>query len=239
MKIFIIFLFPFFVVTYFFTFSLPVLAKNWQYPLDKTLERPSYKTFGQYFDKNYYINKENLFPNQYVGYHVGTDLEIFPQELDANVPVFAMGDGVISFIGPILGYGGLILEKLTSENLTVLYGHLKLSSSNLKVGDYVQTGQTLTFLGNAFSSETGGERKHLHFGIYQGQDLYFKGYENTISKLDQKWINPLHFLQTRVIITTPIAALTTIPTAISQNAQENTNFFQKLWNWIEKLLKGF
>lgn len=209
-----------------------VFAENFQYPLEKTLERSSYKSFGQYFDKNFYIGKENLFPNQFIGYHVGTDLEIFPQEKDTDVPVFAVGNGIISFMGPVTGYGGLILEKFDDMDLTALYGHLKLSSTNIKVGDRVNTDQTLALLGDEYSSETAGERKHLHFAIYHGQDLYFKGYENTKDELDQKWIDPMRFLETRISSINPSITPTLTTTSIFQN----NNIFNTVWNWIKKIL---
>lgn len=216
----------FFVLASTFLFIIPKLAfaVNWQYPLQRTLERSSYKSFGQYFNKSSYLDRENLFPNQFIGYHAGTDLEIFPEEKDVNVPIFAVSDGTISFVGSVTGYGGLILEKFDNIDLTALYGHLKLSGTSFRVGDHVQTGQTLTFLGNAYSSETAGERKHLHFAIYKGHDLYFKGYENTREVLDQKWIDPLQFLQTRV----SNISLTVTP----NSTKENNNIFNTVWKKI-------
>lgn len=201
-------------ITYLFIIPQLVLAQNWQYPLERTLERASYKEFGQYIDKNFYVGKENLFPGQYVGYHAGVDLEILPNELNQNVPVIAVTGGIISYVGFVSGYGGVILEKLGNEGLTVLYGHLKLSPTNLKAGDSVKSGQTLANLGNAFSSETGGERKHLHFGMYKGTDLYFKGYENTEAELSKRWINPLIFLQSKITISPTISQIFS-PTPVS------------------------
>lgn len=197
-------------------------AQDWSYPLEKTLDRPSDKSFGQFIDKKFYIGKENRFPNQFYGYHAGADLEIFPEELNTEVPVLAVTSGAISYIGQVSGYGGLILEKMDNEDLTALYGHLKFQDSNLKVGDKVQAGQKIAGLGNAFSSETGGERKHLHFGIYKGQDLYFKGYETSQNNLEAKWLDPLKFLQSRISVSSLENSVPT-PTINQEIPQKSTN----------------
>lgn len=205
-------------------FLLPqkAFAQDWSYPLEKTLERSSDKSFGQYIDKNFYIGKENLFPNQFFGYHAGVDLEIFPEELNQEVQVLAITSGTLSFIGQVSGYGGLILEQLDNQDLTVLYGHLKLQVSSLKVGDKVQAGQKIASLGNAFSRETGRERKHLHFGIYKGHDLSFKGYEISQNNLEAKWIDPLKFLQNRILVS-PTESLIPTPTINQKIPQKSTN----------------
>jgi len=228
----------FFLFTSFFIFLTPKItsAESWQYPLDRTLERTSYKTFGQYFDKNSYIRKEALFPNQYTGFHAGFDLEIFIEEKDANVPVYAVGNGTISYIGPVTGYGGLILEKFDNLDLTALYGHLKLST-DLKAGNKVQTGQIIATLGKEFSSETGEERKHLHFAIYKGNDLYFKGYENTKVLLDQKWIDPMQFLSDKTIIVTSTPTLTPTESIQIIKSPQKLNFLQTFLSWIRNILK--
>ncbi len=219
-----------FTLAFFLYIPAFILAEGFTYPLSQTLERPSYKSFGQYFDKKSYVGKENLYPNQFIGFHAGTDFEIFPEEKNTNVPIFAISDGTISFVGTVTGYGGLILEKLTNSDLTVLYGHLKLFNINLKVGDQVQANQTLAILGNQFSTETGGERKHLHFAIYKGHDLYFKGYENTKEALNEIWVDPLLFLKTGV--KNPTQTITPI---YYQDIPENNNLLNVIWNYIKKI----
>jgi hypothetical protein len=58
-------------------------------------------------------------------------------------------------------------------------------------------GQRITYLGDAFSEETGGERKHLHFGIHKGIDLYFLGHEQTKEDLNLNWEDPTKFLRAK------------------------------------------
>jgi murein DD-endopeptidase MepM/ murein hydrolase activator NlpD len=195
------------------------LALTWAYPLDRTLERASYKTFGQLIDKQFYVGKESLFPNRFYGYHAGSDLEIFPEELNKDVLVSAISSGIIIFVGRVSGYGGLILEKIDNEDLTVLYGHLKLENSWLKVGDRVDTGAQVALLGDAFSGETGGERKHLHFAIYEGHGLYFRGYEDNKNALDESWLDPITFLRENIVATPSVETQASAPLLLKDEEQ--------------------
>ncbi len=177
----------------------PVIAQQspWYYPIAHYLDRQSYKGFGQLIDANFYIGKEQLFPTKYTGYHAGRDLEIFDNEKNADVPIYAVANGKISFAGPISGYGGLILESLDGENHTALYGHISLANLKVHTGDHVSAGQQLTILGKGFSSETAGERKHLHFAIYKGTDLYYKGYEQSQAAIAARFEDPTQYLQSK------------------------------------------
>lgn len=180
----------------FFTLFSPVKTKaaGWYYPLQNTLKRQSLKTFGEYIDANFYKTAPEVFPAKFTGYHAGTDWEIFSDELNKEVPVYTVSAGKIIYSGTVSGYGGLILEQLDGINKTALYGHLKPSSLILS-GKSVKAGEKIAVLGNAYSDETAGERKHLHFGIYNGNDLYFKGYEDNLYSINSKWVNPLLFLK--------------------------------------------
>lgn len=44
----------------------------------------------------------------------------------------------------VSGYGGLVVQAcdLKGERVTVVYGHLKLASASLKVGEKIMAGQT-------------------------------------------------------------------------------------------------
>lgn len=226
-----------------FLLPLPVYASSWYYPIGQFGERQSYKAFGQYIDKNFYVGKASLFPNQFIGYHAAIDLEIFPDEADHLVPVYAVADGKIVYAAPVSGYGGLILLQLTGTGDTALYGHVKLTNLPFKVGDSVASGTRLTYLGDAFSSETGGERKHLHFGIYKGTDLYFRGYEPTLSALNNRWQNPTDFLHNHgaVDIIPPVTSTPVLP-SVAPGAGGPTpspgflsQIFQSLLNFLRSL----
>jgi len=161
------------------------------------------------------------------------------------VPVYAVADGKITFAGPVGGYGGLILLDIANDSHTALYGHIRLSSLQVKTGDSVKAGQELAVLGKPFSSETGGERKHLHFGIYNGKGVYYRGYEPSESALRSKWIDPAAYLKEKGAIepNTQIPAIepaqdpiVTPPQEI-KNTSTHTSFFESILQFIKNLFK--
>jgi len=180
---------------FFFVSAGIARAADWYYPIQGFESRSHYKTFNQYWSKASYRGREQLFPTQYIGYHTALDLEINPGEENQDVPVYAVTDGKITFAGPVTGYGGVILLDMANDSHTALYGHIRLSSLKVKTGDSVKAGQELAVLGKGFSSETGGERKHLHFGIYNGKGQYFRGYESNETAIQSKWVDPAAYLK--------------------------------------------
>lgn len=173
-------------------------SASWFYPITNYMSRIKYKSFGTYIDEKWYKNEPNIFPTHFYGFHAGVDLDATTSEnSDAKlVPVFAVTTGKILYVGPVQGYGGVIIQQIDQNHLA-LYGHIKLSSVNSSVGEIVKAGQIICDLGNANSFETGGERKHLHFAIHKGEELYFAGYEQTLDALNANWENPTKSLQQR------------------------------------------
>jgi murein DD-endopeptidase MepM/ murein hydrolase activator NlpD len=182
----------------------------WYFPIENYREQLTEKKFGQNIDANFYRGRENLFPTKFLGLHAGDDLEIFPGEENKNVPVYATTTGTVSFSGNVSGHGGVILIDITGENLTALYGHLELRSALVKVGDRVSPGQLIAYLGRGFSSETSGERKHLHFAFHKGKNQYFRGHEPDQIALQQNWTDPQEALknQKAIYIDEEMCALT-------------------------------
>ncbi|HLG26011.1 MAG TPA: M23 family metallopeptidase [Candidatus Gracilibacteria bacterium] len=152
-------------------------------PIAEYGERLRYKAFGEYIQ------------DRFEGYHVGDDIEY--EEENKEVPVLAITEGTITHIGKVDGYGGLIIVKhpINGKTYQALYGHLDLSSTSLKNNDNVTKGQLLANLGDSKSAETDGERKHLHFGLYEGDELRLQGYESSAEEV-ASWINPLDFFLT-------------------------------------------
>ncbi len=187
------------IISSFLLFSPAHMQATWYFPMKRYYERQSLKGFGDFIDDNFYKGKEKLFPyNRFYGYHSAIDLEVFPDEIDKKVPVYAVTSGTIVYIGMLPGYGGVILLRPDNEKCTVLYGHVKIKGLSFKVGDHIGTEAgpvVLTYLGEQFSSETSKERKHLHFGIHKGMDLYFRGHESSLRRVNQKWYNPNYFLK--------------------------------------------
>jgi len=160
-------------------------------PLPNTLSRITKKPFG------ILINPKTspVQPERFQGYHTGTDLETLPSEQDTDIPVKVLCDGKLLIARNASGYGGVAVQSclIDGQEVTVIYGHIRLASMKAKMGDSLQAGDFLAFLGTEFSNETDGERKHLHLGIHRGQGINILGYVKARSDLSA-WLDPKDFL---------------------------------------------
>lgn len=156
-------------------------------PLDKILERITKKKFGQYITpQNSPVQTE-----RFTGYHTGVDFETFPQEAQIDMPINAVCTGKLLIKESVSGYGGVAVQscQLNGQDITVIYGHLRLTSISDKVGDQLEAGKPFAVLGTGYSSETDGERKHLHLGFHKGTTVNLLGYVSSASMLSD-WIDP-------------------------------------------------
>lgn len=167
------------------------IIKNFVPPLDNPQERIIKKTFGLHITPK----TSPVRPERFTGYHTGVDFEIFPDEENIDVPVRAVCSGKLLLKKIASGYGGVAVQECVynKETITVIYGHLKLSSINKKVNDNISIGEEIGILGKGFSTETDGERKHLHLGIHKGSDINIKGYVNRKEELSG-WLDPCLYL---------------------------------------------
>lgn len=155
-------------------------------PISRAQERVTKKPFGIYITPK----TSPVQPEKFSGYHSGTDFEIFPEEADIDVPVLPICEGKLLQKRTATGYGGLVVQAcdIDLESITVVYGHIKLSSVSAKVGEVLKPGQQIGVLGKGYSSETSGERKHLHLGIHKGTSVNIRGYVSNKSDLSS-WID--------------------------------------------------
>ena len=161
-------------------------------PIADALTRVTKKPFGiKISPKNSPVN-----PEKFTGYHTGTDFETFPEEQDSDVQIHAICDGPLLLKKYSTGYGGVAVQKCVVENsdITVIYGHLKLDSITSKTRDNLIAGEQIGVLGKGYSTETDGERKHLHLGIHKGTAINILGYVQTESQLDN-WIDAMTLLK--------------------------------------------
>ncbi len=160
---------------------------DFQPPLDRIEEREVKKPFG------IYITPENspIQPERFQGYHTGVDFEILSGESTAEVLVYAVCLGKLELKQFGNGYGGLAVQscQLDKEPITVVYGHLKLSSVFGKPGDKIERGDVIGVLGEGESLETDYERKHLHISIHKGPEINTRGYLSSSSEL-AGWLDP-------------------------------------------------
>lgn len=155
-------------------------------PIDRATERVTKKSFGTF------VTPENspVQPERFRGYHTGTDFEIFSDEADKPVNILVICSGKIIKKNWVSGYGGVVVESCELENkpITVLYGHMNLASIKIKLNEAVNAGAELGQLGKGYSTETDGERKHLHLSIHHGTNIDVRGYVQQKSELSQ-WID--------------------------------------------------
>ena len=164
-----------------------VKKADFQPPLDRISERVTKKTFGMY------ITPQNspMQPEKFKGYHTGVDFEVFPDEENKTIPVSAICEGKLLVKKYASGYGGVVVQscKFKQNEITVIYGHLLLSSVIKKAGSNLTMGETIGVLG-AKSQETDGERKHLHLGVHLGTAINILGYVSNKAQL-KDWEDPL------------------------------------------------
>ncbi len=168
--------------------SNPQLAS----PISNPLSRVTKKPFA------IYITKQNspVQPEKFSGYHTGTDFEILDGEQDQEVEILVTCNGKLLQKKYATGYGGVVVQscKLDGADVTIIYGHLQLASIAAKVGDELTQNTKLGILGKGYTTETDGERKHLHFGVHKGTGLNILGYVQKASQTSD-WLNALDYIK--------------------------------------------
>ncbi len=112
------------------------------------------------------------------------------------MPISAVCNGILLSKEQAQGYGGVAVEqcRLENQDVTIIYGHLKLSSIEIKKGEKISAGQQIGILGKGYSSETSNERKHLHLGIHKGISINIRGYVQSAAELEN-WLDVLKYLK--------------------------------------------
>jgi murein DD-endopeptidase MepM/ murein hydrolase activator NlpD len=160
-------------------------------PMSKAKERITKKPLGIYISSKY----SPVSPERFAGFHTGTDFEAFSDEQNIDVPVYAICTGRVLQKQFGRGYGGMIVQscELSDSPITVVYGHIRLTSAKAGVRDTLSAGEFLANLGTGYSTETDGERKHLHLGIHKGAASDTRGYVSNKSEL-LNWIDIVDYL---------------------------------------------
>ena len=128
------------------------------------------------------LGEQRVYYGEKLGVHLGVDYMV---NEETKVSAIADGEvvGVRSVRAPRIGrkrfykgeggYGNAILieHKLESgQKVYSLYGHLKYSKEQPKIGDIVKKGQIIGQVGRSFSVENGGWPSHLHFSILRERE---------------------------------------------------------------------
>lgn len=165
---------------------LPISSSNLIEPVDEFRERITKKPFG------IFITPETspVQPDRFTGYHTGVDAEF--SDIVGDVPVKAIADGTVIISTWATGYGGVVVIKhvIDGASLFAIYGHLDPASFLPPDTNQVKAGDQIGILGDDHSRETDDVRKHLHFSLYTGEKIDFRGYVKTKEELIP-WLNPL------------------------------------------------
>jgi len=155
------------------------------FPIADFKSRITKKPFG------IYITPETspVQPERFSGYHTGVDVEY--EDVTEDVPVYAIAEGKVVVSETASGYGGVFVTQININNAehNVLYGHIRPTSLP-SVGQTFNKGDQLGLLGTGYSTETDGERRHLHFSVLSDARNDIRGYVQTESALSG-WIDPL------------------------------------------------
>ena len=159
----------------------------WVAPISNASTRITKKPF------DIYVTPKNspVSPERFTGYHTGVDFETTPAEQNADVPIYAVCAGKLVYKNWVKGYGGVAVESCTlnGQPVTVLYGHLNFGSIISSVKDTpLAAGQKIAVLGKGYSTQTDGERKHLHLAIHKGTAIDQLGYVPQKSQLNA-WVD--------------------------------------------------
>ena len=161
-------------------------------PISNPASRATKIFFGTYVSPGH----SPISPERFTGYHTGQDFETTPAEQNTDVAIYAACAGKLLVKEYASGYGGVAVQSCTlnGQAVTIIYGHLRLASVSPAVGDQLKPGQQIAVLGTGYSTETNGERKHLHFGIHKGTAVNILGYVQKQSDLSG-WIDPLPYFK--------------------------------------------
>jgi len=160
-------------------------------PLEEIAKRPILKPFGMFVSPE----KSPVSPERFQGFHTGFDFESLETESEKEISFFAICGGPLKEKRTANGYGGLLIQEcfLETQALSIIYGHIALSSVAKATDAYVIPGEKLGMLGAAYSKETDGERRHLHLGIFKGSKSDIRGYIPAKEGLES-WLNPVDVL---------------------------------------------
>lgn len=162
-------------------------ADTFSEPVDYAADRVTKKPFGIYVAPG----DSPIDEERFKGFHTGIDFEISKEEDYKPVPVYAICSGELVGKQQASGYGGVLVQRcqIDEEPVTVVYGHVIIDQVRHLNGEYVSAGEQITVLGEGYSEETDGERKHLHLSIHKGNNIDLRGYVNKEADLSG-WIDP-------------------------------------------------
>ena len=157
-------------------------------PLPDWQTRVTKKPFGIYVTPQ----RSPVQPERFTGYHTGADFEVLSGEDETTLVVRAICSGTLLQARRASGYGGVAVQSCTigGSPVTVIYGHLNPGGFTARVGAVLARGDAIGPLGKGYSTQTDGERPHLHLGIHRGTSVNIAGYVQRQTDLTA-WLDPM------------------------------------------------
>jgi murein DD-endopeptidase MepM/ murein hydrolase activator NlpD len=167
--------------------STPTKVSETSEPIAGSLARVTKKPFGIKISPS----DSPVSPEKFSGYHTGVDFETTEAEQNIVVPIYTICSGKLLIKKQATGYGGVVVQacEINKQAVTVVYGHLDLNSVSAKINQELTRGEQIGILGQGYSSETDGERKHLHLSIHLGSEVVLLGYVQKQIQLSA-WLDP-------------------------------------------------
>ena len=120
------------------TRKVEVSVSSTFYPIRDYEARRTYRPFG----RKVVPEDVQKLPcgHPFSGFHTADDLKVTEQEINVDVPVFAIKDGKVVKKAWVNGYGGLLVieHEFDGEKLTTNYGHISLDNTPVNEGDEVK-----------------------------------------------------------------------------------------------------
>lgn len=157
-------------------------------PIAEFTSRITKKSFGTHVTPQ----DSPVSPEKFSGYHTGVDVEY--GDVTSDVPVQAIASGRVVTSRTASGYGGVVAieHDINDTKIVAVYGHLD-PASLVGNGVEVAAGQQIGILGEGFTPETDGERKHLHFAVRADATVSLLGYVPAKADLSA-WLDPMQFI---------------------------------------------
>jgi len=154
---------------------------------------------GAWYDANPYLRY------YFLGWHTGIDLNL-PGDKDRGAPCYAIGDGEITYSGPIYlrdgrlsGFGNLVIIKhdpyrtITGEVITVYSRYAHIKNIVVQTGEKVRRGDHIATVWNV-----GTKAHHLHFdmsttGIFATSPGHWPGERKDL--VEKHYVDPFVFIR--------------------------------------------
>jgi murein DD-endopeptidase MepM/ murein hydrolase activator NlpD len=128
---------------------------------------------------------------------------------EGGTPVYAIADGMISYSGPLGGYGWLITIDHPADDIYSLYGHLSTRRDKITEGQ-VYKGDLIAYLADDDEDGSDGYNPdwgpHLHFGIRTGRrsdypggsgDFRWSAGYTYVYPTELEWLDPSDYINDR------------------------------------------